>query len=227
LKAQVQEQQSVVNKKRIKAPFSGRLGIRLVNLGQFINPGDKIVTLQTLDPIYVNFNLPQQSLRHIAVGQTVNVVCDAYPKENFVGKITSFNPNANQATRNIEVQATFDNPDQHLLPGMYATANVDTGRSTPNITLPQTAVIYNAYGSIVYVVKETGKDKKGEPILTAEQNFVTLGDTRGDQVAILKGIKAGDLVVTCGQVKIKNGSQVTINNKDAPDDNPNPLTKDT
>lgn len=218
--AQVNQQKAVIDKKIIRAPFSGRLGISNVNPGQYVNPGDKIVTLQSLDPIYVDFYIPQQSLKLVKKGQTVNIISDSYPGKIFNGKITTINPIVDAATRNIQIEATISNPQQMLLPGMFATVEVDTGKPVQYLTLPQTAISFNPYGEIAYIVKQK------EKLLIAEQTFVTVGDTRGDQIAVLKGIKAGDIVVTSGQLKLKNGSEIVVNNTVVPTDNPAPKVVD-
>jgi membrane fusion protein, multidrug efflux system len=220
-KAQVAQQVAIVEKKAIRAPFAGRLGITTINPGQYVNPGDKVVTLQSLDPIYVDFSVPQQRFSSIAVGQKIAAVTDTYPDRTFMGKISAINPQVDTATRNVQIEAIIKNPKRELLPGMFASIKVDTGTVQRYLTLPQTAVSFNPYGATVYIV-EKGKGSDGKPILTAKQSFVTTGDTRGDQVAILSGLKAGDLVVTSGQLKLKNGSTVIINNKVQPSNNPSP-----
>lgn len=222
-RAQVEQQAATVAKKTIRAPFSGRMGISAVNPGQYINTGDKIVTLQTLDPIYVDFYVPQQALTELQVGQNVSLSADTFPGKSFHGKITTIDPLVDQSTRNIEVEATISNPKFELTPGMFARVEVSTGEPQRFLTLPQTAVSFNPYGEIIYVIRESGKDKKGKPILTAHQVFVISGETRGDQVAILKGLKEGDMVVTSGQLKLKNGNQVAINNSIVPSNNPHPI----
>lgn len=217
--AQVEQQEAVIAKKIIRAPFDGRLGISNVNLGQYINAGDKVVTLQSLDPIYVDFYLPQQFLSQVSLNQVVTIVSDAFPDLSFKGKITTINPIVDTDTRNVQVEATVENSEQKLLPGMYGQTSIIIGEVQQQVTLPQSAISYNPYGDLVYIVKETGKNKKGEPILTASQAFIKVGDSRGDQIAILEGVKAGDLIVSSGQNKLKNGSQVTINNSVQPADN--------
>jgi membrane fusion protein, multidrug efflux system len=215
-RAQVAQQVALVDKKTIRAPFAGRLGISTVNPGQYINPGDKIVTLQSLDSIYCDFLLPQQELSRISLGQKVIVTSDTYPGRRFDGRITAINPQVDAATRNIQAEATLANPKHKLLPGMYASVEVQAGSVERHLTMPQTAVTYNPYGETVYIVEEKGKGPDGQPVLTARQTFVTIGPARGDQVAILKGIKEGDLVVTSGQLKLKSGSHVIINNQVQP-----------
>ena len=215
-RAQVAQQVALVDKKTIRAPFAGRLGISTVNPGQYINPGDKIVTLQSLDSIYCDFLLPQQELSRISLRQKVIVTSDTYPGRKFDGRITAINPQVDAATRNFQAEATLANPKHELLPGMYASVEVQAGSVERHLTLPQTAVTYNAYGDTVFIVEESGKGADGKPLLTVRQTFVTVGGTRGDQVAILKGIKEGDMVVTSGQIKLKNGSPIIINNQVQP-----------
>ena len=224
--AQVEEQQALVDKKEIRAPFAGRLGIRLVDLGQFLNAGDRIVTLQALDPIYVDFYLPQRSLGRIDTGMAVKVESDAYSEKIFSGQVSAISPKIDADTRNIQVRARIHNPDHLLLPGMFVTTIIDVGKTQKEITLPQTAISYNPYGDIVFLVKEKGKDKDGKPSLVAEQRFVTTGDTRGDQIAILEGLEPGDIVVSSGQLKLRNHSPVIINNEIQPADDPSPTPED-
>ncbi|HTZ17968.1 MAG TPA: efflux RND transporter periplasmic adaptor subunit [Dissulfurispiraceae bacterium] len=215
-RAQVAQQSALVDKKTIRAPFGGQLGISIVNPGQYLNPGDKIVTLQSLDSIYIDFYLPQQELSRISLGQKVVAVADTYPGRTFIGKITSINPKVDPDTRNVQVEATIINPRHELLPGMYASVEVQAGAPARYLTLPLTAVAFNPYGETIFIVEEKGKGADGKPVLIARQSFVTTGETRGDQVAILKGIKEGDIVVTGGQLKLKNGSVVIIDNRVQP-----------
>ncbi|MGO9137704.1 MAG: efflux RND transporter periplasmic adaptor subunit [Syntrophales bacterium] len=215
-RAQVAQQVALVDKKTIRAPFTGRLGISTVNPGQYINPGDKIVTLQSLDSIYCDFLLPQQELSRMSLGQKVIVTSDTYPGRTFNGRITAINPQVDAATRNFQAEATLANPKHELLPGMYASVEVQAGSVERHLTLPQTAVTYNPYGDTAFVVEESGKGPDGKPLLAVRQTFITVGGTRGDQIAILKGIKEGDMVVTSGQIKLKNGSPVIINNQVQP-----------
>jgi len=222
-KAQVEQQTALVAKKNLKAPFSGRIGIVSINPGQYVNPGDKLLTLQTLDPIFVDFNLPQSNAEQIQVGQEVVVTTDAFKDASFTGKITAVSPKVDTNTRNIQVEAQIANPDKKILPGMFANVNIKVGDEVKLLTLPQTAVTYNPYGSTVFIAKPTGKkDKQGKPALEAQQVFVTTGSTRGDQVAILKGVEEGATVVTSGQLKLKNGTPLIINNKVQPANSPDP-----
>ena len=221
--AQVEAQAALVAKKNLKAPFSGRVGIVSINPGQYVNSGDKLFTLQTLDPIFVDFTLPQSNAEQIQVGQDVVVTTDAFKDASFAGKITAVSPKVDTNTRNIQIEAQIANPDKKVLPGMFANVNIKLGDQVKLLTLPQTAVTYNPYGSTVFIAKDTGKkDKKGKPALEAQQVFVTTGSTRGDQVAILKGINEGDTVVTSGQLKLKNGTPLMINNKVQPANSPDP-----
>lgn len=222
LLGQVAQQAATVAKKTLRAPFTGRLGINLINPGQYLNVGDKVTSLQTLNPVYADFYLPQQALAQLELGQTVEVTSDTYPDLTFTGKITTIEPNVDTNTRNVEVEATIDNPDFKLAPGMFASVEVKTGKTVKYITLPQTAITFNPYGDIVYLVKEKGKDDKGKPILTAKQVFVTTGETRGDQIAVIKGVNEGDIVITSGQLKLKNGSKVSVNNDIQPPNSANP-----
>ena len=215
-KAQVAQQKAMVDKKTLRAPFAGRLGLRQVDLGQFLSAGTVIATLQSLDPIFVDFLLPQQSVAQLSVGQTVRVKVDAFLGREFAGKITAINPKVETASRNIQVRATLPNRDQKLMPGMFATVELETGAPQRLVTLPQTAVSYNPYGSLVYIVDDKAKDAGGKPHPVARQVFVTTGATRGDQVASLKGVSEGDTVVTSGQVKLRNGVPLAIDNRIVP-----------
>lgn len=226
-KAQVVAQQAVIDKKFIRAPFAGQLGIRAVDIGQYVNAGTTIVTLQALDPVYTDFYLPQQALDQLKVGQAVTAKVDTYPDESFAGEISAINPKVDASSRNVQVRATLKNPDHKLLPGMFATVSIAVGTAQRYVTLPQTAIAYNPYGSTVYVVDDKGKDANGQPQLAARQTFVTTGATRGDQVAVLTGVKEGDQVVTAGQMKLHNGTRLHVNNavQPAADANPAPVDR--
>lgn len=219
--AQVAAQQALMAEKVIRAPFAGRLGIRKVDLGQYISPGTEIVTLEQLDPLYVDFYLPQQALPQVQVGREVNLRLDAYPGQSFPARISAIGARVDQDTRSIALRALVPNGKLLLRPGMFASLNVATGAPVNYVTLPQTAITYNSYGNTVFIVRQ-GKDAKGKPALVAEQVFVTLGETRGDQVAVLSGVVPGDVVVTAGQVKLHNGVLVAINNSVQPANNPAP-----
>ncbi|PKN04559.1 MAG: efflux transporter periplasmic adaptor subunit, partial [Deltaproteobacteria bacterium HGW-Deltaproteobacteria-9] len=221
--AQVAQQSAQVNKKTIRAPFAGRLGISSVNAGQYLNPGDKIVTLQALDSICIDFFLPQQELSRLVPGQEVAVVTDTYPDKKFKGKISAISPKVDQQTRNVQLEAIVANPRHELLPGMYATIKVRAGKAMRYLTVPRTAVTFNPYGETVYIAEAKGAAKDGKPSLFVRQTFVTLGPARGDQVAITKGIKEGDIIVTSGQLKLRSGSQIIINNQVQPANDANPV----
>jgi membrane fusion protein (multidrug efflux system) len=212
-RAQLAQQKSLTAKKFIRAPFSGQLGISTVTRGQYLNPGEKIVTLQLLDSVYVDFFLPQQDLSRIAVGQEVDAMTDTYPGRVFKGKITAINPRVDADSRNVQVQVTIDNPKHELLPGMFASVEVLAGKPKEYVTVPQAAVTFNPYGETVYLVHEKEKNADGKPVLAVKQVFVTSGEARGDQLSLLSGVKEGDTVVTSGQMKLKNGSVVIINNE--------------
>jgi membrane fusion protein (multidrug efflux system) len=215
-RAQVAVQKAILDKKTLRAPFDGKIGLRQVDLGQFLAAGTMIATLQSLDPIFVDFLLPQQAVAQIAVGNKVRARIDAFPGRTFEGEITAINPKIETGSRNVQVRATLPNVDQKLLPGMFATVELDTGAAQRLVTLPQTAVSYNPYGSLVYIVDEKGQGPDGKPQLSARQVFVTTGATRGDQVAILKGVSDGDTVVTSGQIKLRNGVPIVVNNSAVP-----------
>jgi membrane fusion protein (multidrug efflux system) len=219
-RAQAAAQAALVAKKTLRAPFAGRLGITTVNPGQYLNTGDKVVTLQAVDPVYVDFKLPQQQLAMITNGQTVNVTTDAFAGVKFEGKITAIDPRVDAGTRNFQAEATVPNPERRLMPGMFARVAVLAGDVKRYVTLPQTSITYNPYGATVFLAqkKPGGSDKD----LIAQQSFVTLGPTRGDQVAVLRGVKEGDLVVTSGQLKLNNGTPVIINNSAQPANDPDP-----
>ena len=216
-KAQVVQQQAIIDKKFLRAPFAGHLGIRAVDLGQYLAAGTVIVTLQALDPIFVDFFLPQQAVDQVRLGQSVTVKIDAFKDQTFAGEISAINPKVDAGSRNVQIRATLKNPDHKLLPGMYATVDIATGAPQSYITLRQTAISFNPYGDTVYVVDSKAADANGKPPqLIARQTFVTTGPTRGDQVAVLKGIDEGDLIVTAGQIKLHNGSTILIDNSITP-----------
>jgi membrane fusion protein (multidrug efflux system) len=218
--AQVAEQRAIIEKKVVRAPFAGETGLRQVNVGQYVNPGEVIVTLQALDPIHFDFFVPQQSLERLSVGQEVAIRVDSYPDMQFVGEIATIDPKIDIATRNVAVRAVIDNPSRKLLPGMFATATIDTGSARELLTVPQTAVTYNPYGNTVYLVEEVTEE--GATRFIATQTFITTGETRGDQVTILSGVEAGDEIISAGQFKIQNGDTIEINNEVQPSNDPDP-----
>jgi membrane fusion protein, multidrug efflux system len=257
--AAVAQQQVNVSKKQLRAPFAGRAGIITINPGAYLNSGTTIVTLQQIDPIYVDFHLPQRNLSELRVGQRIALTLDAYPGKTFEGTLSAINPKIDGDTRNVQIEATVPNPDRVLTPGMFANVNIDIGEKKRYLTLPQTAVVYNPYGETVYVVtkksaydkkqaeatksaaasaakappaeaKDAGKDKAGKDAagdpLVVQQTFVTTDGTRGDQVSIIKGLDEGAEVVTSGQLKLKSGAPITIDNTVQPSNSPNPTPQE-
>jgi membrane fusion protein (multidrug efflux system) len=214
--AQADNLRAVIAKKTVKAPFAGRLGLRMVNLGQIIREGDAITTLQTLDPIFVNFSVPQQELANLATGMDVRVKSDAAPKETFDGKITAINAEVDPVTRNVRVQATIANTEEKLRSGMFANVNVVLPQKQDVLAIPATAVLYAPYGDSVFVIEEKKDEKTGTVEKVLRQQFVRLGATRGDFVAVTDGLKPGETVVTSGVFKLRGGMQVVIDNKLAP-----------
>jgi len=255
--AAVAQQKVNVAKKQLRAPFAGRAGIITINPGAYLNAGTTVVTLQQLDPIYVDFHLPQRNLAELRVGQKITVTLDAFPGKAFEGAVSAVNPKVDVDTRNVQVEGKVPNPARVLTPGMFVNVNVDAGAQRSYLTLPQTAVVYNPYGETVFVVetkraadeeqaaaaaqdadppdpaaqktsRKSGPPKPqiGEDDLVVRQVFVTTGPTRGDQVAILKGLKEGAVVVSSGQIKLKNGVPVRVDNRVQPSDNPNPTPQE-
>lgn len=220
--AQADNIRAVIAKKQIRAPFAGRLGIRLVNLGQTLKEGEAIVSLQSLDPVYVNFFLPQQNLASAAVGQDVAVTSDASPGKTLPGLVTAIAAEVDAATRNVKLQATLGNADGLLRPGMFVNVNIFETAPRDVVVIPATAVVYASFGNSIFVV-EKGTDGAA----TAKQHFVQLGETRGDFVEITKGVEAGAEVVTTGAFKLRNGSSVTIDNSKAPVASQNPTPSDS
>jgi membrane fusion protein (multidrug efflux system) len=213
-KAEEAQQLAAIDKKRIRAPFSGRLGVSTLNLGQFINPAEKIVSLQNRETLYVDFKLPQKDLIGLKTGQAIYISSDTGVKRR--GTINAINAAIDPATRNIALEGKIDNKDDALLPGMFVRVSVDSGAPQQQLTLPQTAVSYNPYGSTLFVAREEAPADGGKAILKAKQIFVKTGERRGDQIAILDGIREGDMVVTSGQMKLKNGTPLIINNSVTP-----------
>ncbi len=207
---------ATIAKRTIKAPFAGRLGIRLVNLGQNLKAGDAIVSLQALNPIFVDFYLPQQQLVQVATGQPVRLSGDALGAKPMDGKITAISPDVDSSTRNVRVQATVENGAEKLHPGMYVDVAVELPGSDKVLTIPATAVLYAPFGDTVYVVDEKSDDKSGEKQLVVRQQIVRLGARRGDFVAVISGLKEGDTVVTSGVFRLRPGGAVIVNNAEAP-----------
>jgi membrane fusion protein (multidrug efflux system) len=211
--AQADNIRATISKKTIRAPFSGHLGIRQVNLGQILREGDPIVTLQSLDPIYVDFTLPQQQLALVRLGLTVRVTTDALPGETLQGRITAINPLVDADTRQIKMQATVANRGNKLRPGMFANVAVGLPVLQKVLTIPATAVLYAPYGDSVFIIEDAA-DKKGQVL---RQQFVRLGVKRGDFVAVTSGIREGETVVSTGVFKLRNGQRAVIDNTLAPD----------
>ena len=217
--ARVGEIRAVIARKQIRAPFSGALGIRQVNVGQYLSAGNAVVQLQSMDPIYVNFSLPQQEVSALKIGEEVKVSMDSVSNAHLIGKITAINSVIDESTRNVQVQATLRNPSGKLRPGMFVNVEVAMGVSRPVIALPASAINYAPYGNSVFVVEEM-KSPKGAKYRGVRQQFVKLGEGRGDQVAVLEGLKPGEEVVTSGVFKLRNGAAVLVDNKTQPANNP-------
>jgi len=217
--ARVGEIRAAIDRKTIRAPFSGLLGIRQVNLGQYLAGGDPLVSLQSLNPIYVNFGVPQQDAAAIRIGRDVRVT--ASDTGALSGRVTAIDSVVDEKTRNVQVQATLANPGGRLRPGMFVQTEVVLGASRPVISLPASAISYAPFGDSVFVVADM-KDPAGKPYRGVRQQFVKVGSARGDQIAILSGVKAGDEVVTSGVFKLRNGAAIQINNTVRPANNPAP-----
>jgi len=200
-----------IEKKTIRAPFAGRIGIRQVDLGQYVEPGDAIVRLEALNRILVDFPVSQRSIGLVEVGQPLKIFVDAYPDEAFHGTVAAIAPNVRSNTRDVRLEGLIDNPAEQLLPGMFAEVEIQLPTREAIVTLPQATITYSPYGDSVYVVRETA-DENGDKALIAENRFVQIGETRGDQVAILSGVTPGDTIVTAGQIKLRNGAGVVIDN---------------
>jgi membrane fusion protein (multidrug efflux system) len=222
--ARVGEIRAAIDRKTIRAPFSGVLGIRRVNLGQYLSAGDALVTLDALNPIYVNFGVPQQAVGQMRVGRGVRVTAGdgtGIDGIEFRGHITAIDVVADETTRNVQIQATFANPKATLRPGMFVQSEVILGASVAVVSLPVSAISYAPFGDSVFVVADIKRDN-GQTYTGVRQQFVKLGGTRGDQIAVVSGIKAGDEVVTSGVFKLRNGAAVLINNTVKPGNNPKP-----
>ena len=224
--ANVAEIRATIERKTIRAPFSGILGIRQVNLGQYLSAGQAIVSLQALNPIYVNFGVPQQTLSQMAVGHAVRVAKEDLPNAAFSGRVTAVDSVVNEATRNIQIQATLSNPEGKLRPGMFVQVEVPLGAARSVIALPASAINYAPYGDSVFVITDL-KDPSGKTYRGVQQQFVKIEGSHGDQVAIVSGVNPGDEVVTSGVFKLRNGAAVQVNNKVQPGNNPAPKPEDS
>lgn len=209
--------QATITKKTIHAPFGGRLGIRSVNLGQFVNPGDAIVSLHSLDPVFVDFSVPEQQLARVQRALDVRVMTDATPGRVFTGKVTALNPEVDASSRNVKVQATVANSDGDLRPGMFARVQLVLPETEPILAIPSTAVLHAPYGDSVFVISDVKDEKSGKTVKQVQMTTVRLGLTRGDFVAVTAGLKAGQMVATSGVFKLRNGSPVAVDNTLAPD----------
>jgi len=217
--------EATIERKTIRAPFSGTAGIRQVNLGQYVNSGDPVVPLQSLDRVYVDFAVPQQQVVALRTGAKVEVA-DSGSVSLATGTITAINPVADENTRNVQVQATFANPRGRLRPGMYVTARVNVGSGQSVVALPVSAINYAPYGNSVFIVEEM-KGPDGKAYKGVRQQFVQVGEARGDQVAVLSGIKAGQEIVTSGVFKLRTGAAVVVNNEVKPSNSPAPKPEDS
>jgi membrane fusion protein (multidrug efflux system) len=227
--AKVGEIRATIERKTIRAPFSGILGIRQVNLGQYLTGGAPVVPLQSLDPIYVNFSVPQQEVGRVKVGAGVRIRAEGSSgaaKAELTGKVTAIDSIVNEATRNVQVQGTLANPEGKLKPGMFVEAQVLLGANTSVVALPASAINYAPYGDSVFIVTDL-KSPNGKAYRGVQQQFVKLGSGRGDQIAVVSGLKAGQEVVTSGVFKLRNGAAVQVNNKVQPSNNPAPKPEDS
>jgi len=224
--ANVGEIRATIERKIIRAPFTGVLGIRKINLGQYLSAGSAIVQLQSLNPIYVDFGLPQQALTQVHVGRSLRVTSDDLPGKAFTGRVTALDSVVDQTTRNVQVQATLPNAEGKLHPGMFVQVAVVQGENRSVISLPASAISYAPYGDSVFVITDL-QDKQGKTYRGVKQQFVKLEGSRGDQVAVISGLNPGDEVVTSGVFKLRNGAAVQVNNKVQPGNNPAPKPEDS
>jgi membrane fusion protein (multidrug efflux system) len=224
--ARVGEIKATIERKQIRAPFGGTLGIRQINLGQYLEAGSAVVPLQSMDPVYVNFDVPQQDAATLKVGDEVRVTADSNATAPPSGKVTAINSVVDEATRTVQIQAEFRNPHERLRPGMFVEVEARLGTSAPIVALPATAVSYAPYGNSVYVVKDM-KGPNGKAYRGVEQRFIKLGSGRGDQVAVVSGLKPGEEIVTSGVFKLRNGASVLVNNKIRPSNSSAPKPEDS
>ncbi len=224
--ASVSEIQAAIERKTIRAPFSGFLGIRMVNLGQYLQSGEPIVSLQSFDPIRVNFSVPQQELSRVSVTGIVRVSSEGTTGAALTGTITAVDSIVNEATRNVQVQATLRNPERALRPGMFVEVEIALESSNTVVTLPASAIRYAPYGESVFIVEDL-KGQNGDVYRGVRQEFVKLGGARGDQVAVLSGIEPGEEVVTSGVFKLRNGAAVLVRNEVLPGNDPAPQPEES
>jgi membrane fusion protein, multidrug efflux system len=224
--AAVDQYKALIARKTLRAPFDGVAGIRQVNLGQYLKEGDSVVALQAFDPIYVNFSLPQQDLAKLSVGEPIALKVDAFGDRTFGGKITAINSMVDQATRNVQIQATLANPDWLLRPGMFAKVSVLMSNLQEVIAIPATAIHYAPYGDSIFIISEM-KDQTGKAYQGVREQFVKLGQSKGDMIAVTSGLKPGEKVVTSGVFRLKSGMAVIVNNKIKPDEELAPTPADS
>ena len=223
----VSNMRSMISKKEVRAPFDGQLGIRLVNVGQMVTAGQQVVSLQALEPLYVDFALPQQYLSKLSEGLDVHVQTDVMPGQEFVGKLTALNSSVDPVTRNVALQATLDNRDHSLRPGMFAKVEVVLPEKRKTLVVPGTAISYAPYGDSVFVIEKKRDDKTGQESQMLRQAFVRVGEGRGDFISISQGLEPGQTIVSAGVFKLRNGMPVVINNELAPNPQLNPKPPDT
>lgn len=229
--AEVRSLKAIIERKTIKAPFAGRTGIRMVNVGEYVSAGTPLVPLHAIDPIFLNFSVPQQILPNLKLKSAVRVEIDAFPEEAFTGEVSAINPNVNPTTRTIEIQAALSNLNGKLLPGMFGRVHLDLGVNTNVLAIPASSVVYAPYGNFVFVVQRKsaseGDKKPEEGEITARQQLVTLGDRRGDLVSILTGLSAGDEIVSTGGFKLIPGDAIVVQNQNSPSDAEKPSLQDS
>jgi membrane fusion protein (multidrug efflux system) len=226
IEAQIDEIRATIARKTIRAPFSGILGLRQVNLGQYLSAGDAVAPLQSLNPIYVNFGVPQQDSHQVLVGRNVRITSGDEARVQFMGRVTAINSVVDETTRNVQIQATLANPKGTLRAGMFVQTEILLGASRPVVTLPGSSISYAPYGDSVFVVTDL-KDANGQNYRGVRQQFVKVGASRGDQIAVLSGLKAGEEIVSSGVFKLRNGAAVTVNNKVQPGNKPLPKPEDS
>jgi membrane fusion protein (multidrug efflux system) len=224
--ARVGEIRAAIDRKQIRAPFDGILGIRQVNLGQYLTAGAAVVPLQSLHPIYLNFDVPQQEIGHLRIGGEVRATAEGMPGVTFSGRISAIDSVADEATRNVRIQATLSNPEGRLRPGMFVETRVVLGSKSPMVALPASAISYAPYGDSVFVVDDLSGPGGGQTYRGVRQQFVKLGGARGDQVAVVSGIEAGQEIVSSGAFKLRNGAAVHVNNEIQPSNDPAPEPED-
>jgi membrane fusion protein (multidrug efflux system) len=224
--AEVQSLKATIAKKTITAPFTGRTGIRMVNVGQYVAAGDQLVPLYSMDPIYFNFSVPQQVVGELGSKSVVTVRVDAFPAREFKGEVTAVNPNVDEVTRNVQVQASFANKSEELRPGMFGSVAVELGEARDVLVVPASSLSYTPYGNFVFVIEER-QDKEGKPMKAVRQQKVDIGQRRGDLVVITQGIKAGEEVATSGVFKLRQDATVLVDNKVTPSSDIKPVVQDS